>query len=164
MSSKIETLWKTYEAISDLIKFADTKATAILAVDGIILSLYFGNTEIINKVISQNLGGLGIFIAALASLLISLAFSASCIIPRLLSDGKCLLFFCDINKSFLSPEAYKKEIEKVKRKEIESQISKQIWQISKIATKKYRGVKYALVFFVLAAVFSAGTSDYSSLK
>lgn len=155
MKTKIESLWKTYEAINELIRFADTKATAILAVNGVIAGFFFSNIGTLQTILLQKPAALTPLLMVSGFLLISSGFSAYCIIPRLkMNKSKCLIFFCDI-ANFPSAEAYQKAIgDEMDDKRIEQHLADQIWANSKIATRKYNAVTVSILIFV-ALVFAS---------
>jgi hypothetical protein len=154
LSAKIENLWKTYEAINELIRFADTKATAILAVDGVIAGFYFSNVNSIQTILVQKPFAILPLIMATAFLLISSIFAAYCIAPRLkMNKSNCLIFFCDIAK-YKTADNYGKALENITNEKFEEQLINQIWANSKIATKKYNLVTISISIFVALLVSS----------
>lgn len=107
MNTKTENLWTTLEAINELIRFSDTKATAILAMDGVVAGFYLSNTSTIQTALKQQPITLIPLIVAVGLILVSSVFSAYCIIPRLkMNKSNCLIFFCDIANAYESANAY----------------------------------------------------------
>jgi hypothetical protein len=154
MTTKIETLWGTYQAINDLIRFADTKATAILAVNGVMAGFFFSNVSEVQTFLGQSpLATLPLAIA-IVFVLISAGCSAYCIMPRLGGKKNCLIFFCDIARSYKSATDYEAAWKNVARTHIEIELTHQIWENSKIASKKYELV-WCAVFFFVAALFAS---------
>lgn len=149
VKAKIESMWKTYEAINELIRFADTKATAILAVNGVIAGFFFSNIGALQTILQQKPAALAPLLMVSGFLLISSGFCAYCIIPRLkMSKSKCLILFCDI-ADFPSAEDYQKGIgNEMDDEKIEKHLADQIWVNSKIATRKYDAVTVAIILFV----------------
>jgi hypothetical protein len=149
-----EDLWKTYEAIQELIRFADTKATAILAINGIIAGFYFSNFSALQAVWQQKSLAIIPLTLTIVFILISTVSSAYCIAPRLkMNNKKCLIFFCDIAE-FESADDYEEALGDEKSNlTMEKQLKDQIWANSKIATRKYEIVNLCLSCFVLA-IFS----------
>ena len=142
-------MWKTYEAIQELIRFADTKATAVLAINGVIAGFYFSNIGTLQAVLLQKPASLALLLMVSGFLLISSGFSAYCIIPRLVnSESKCLILFCDIAK-FRSYTDYEKAVqEELGEDEFEKELAHQVWANSKIATRKYEAVTVSIIILV----------------
>lgn len=90
LTTKTENLWKTYETINELIKFADTKATAILAVSGVIAGFYFSNVSSIQTVLERSPIAIIPLTTAMGFILISAVFAMHCMIPRLGTKKNCL--------------------------------------------------------------------------
>lgn len=155
LEQKTQNLWKTYEAINELIRFADTKATAILAIDGVIAGFFFSNIGTIQIILQQKPIAIVPLIMAAGFILISLGFSAYCITPRLkMNKSKCLIFFCDISE-YQSADAYRKAVEnEMSDDRIERHLTDQIWANSKIAKRKYEAVTISVIIFV-ALVFTS---------
>lgn len=154
--TKTENLWKTYEAINGLIRFADTKATAILAVSGVIAGFYFSNIGAVQTVLEQKPIAFIPLATAMTFIIISVVSSAYCIIPRLkMNKSNCLIFFCDIAKNYLTASDYEKAFkEEMSDERIEKDLADQIWANSKIAVKKYDAVNFSIVFFVVTVIAS----------
>jgi hypothetical protein len=155
LEQKTLNLWKTYDAINELIRFADTKATAILAIDGVIAGFFFSNIETIQNVLSQKPVAIIPLIMAVGFILISLGASAYCIAPRLkMNKSECPIFFYDISK-YPSVEAYKKAAEsEMSNDKIERHLTDQIWANSKIAERKYEAVTMSVIVFVALVITS----------
>jgi hypothetical protein len=155
MKGKADNLWKTYVAINELIRFADTKATTILAVNGVIAGFYFSNISSIQQILQQKRVALVPLLTAAGFILISSGFSACCIVPRLkMNKSRCLILFCDIAK-FESAEAYEKAVEEeMTDGKVEKDLSDQIWANSRIAAKKYDAVTVSVIVFVAVVLAS----------
>jgi hypothetical protein len=155
VKAKTENLWKTYEVINELIRFADAKATAILAIDGVIAGFFFSNIGTIQTILMQRTVALLPLLLVAGFLLLSTGYSAYCIVPRLkMNNSKCLILFCDIAK-FPNAETYQKEIgEQLGDEKVDQYLADQIWVNSKIATKKYYAVTVSIMLFV-ALVFAS---------
>ncbi len=149
LKAKTENLWKTYEAINELVRFADTKATAILAVNGVIAGFYFSNIGTLQAILLQKPTTLAPLLMVAGFLLISSGFSAYCIVPRLkVNKSKCLVLFCDI-ADFSSADEYEKAIQnEMTDDKVEKYLVDQIWATSKIATTKYSAVTTSIIIFV----------------
>ncbi|BDZ71139.1 hypothetical protein [Methanobacterium petrolearium] len=86
MNDSIENIWKTFNSINDWVKFSDTKATVVLATNGVILSIIFAN---VSKFLSLLILYPTLILILASSLLIgvflsliSIFYSIRCLIPR----------------------------------------------------------------------------------
>jgi hypothetical protein len=152
---RTENLWKTYEAINEFIRFADTKATAIMAIDGVIAGFFFSNIGTIQTILKVKPIALIPLLMVAGFIMLSLGFSAYCVIPRLkMNKSKCLIFFCDISE-YRSAEAYRKAIEnEMSGDKIEGHLTDQIWANSRIAKRKYTAITISVIIFVALIITS----------
>ncbi|MBP1945205.1 Pycsar system effector family protein [Methanobacterium petrolearium] len=161
MNDSIENIWKTFNSINDWVKFSDTKATVVLATNGVILSIIFAN---VSKFLSLLILYPTLILILASSLLIgvflsliSIFYSIRCLIPRTnlkIVDKKNLLYYGDICK-FDSPKKYSESANNLFMNEpkLKEQLFSQIFANSKIATIKYKRVKLAIIFLGLAIFF-----------
>jgi len=152
LETNIESLWNTYEMINKWIRFSDTKATAILAVNGVIAGFYFSNVDILKEILLRSPLALTPLFVALGFIIISTWFSVSCIRPRLKIDVKpSLIFFSDVSNNYSTAENYEKDMKAMlaNKEEIGTQLSRQVWANSKIAQCKYDSITCAIIFLVL---------------
>lgn len=152
MNNDIENLWQIYKTTNDFIKFSDTKAAVILASNGVILSIIFTN---IPKYLASNNNGnfplfafLGLFIG-LYFTLVSILNAILCLSPRtnMNSDKDLdLLYFKDISDNSDDFEDYTKSIDNLISSEVKfkKSISKQIFQLSRIANTKFNKVNISI--------------------
>jgi hypothetical protein len=149
-----ESLWKIYENISELIRFSDAKATAILATDGVVVGLFFTNiTPLMDAVKDRFVIFLPIAFA-LACIAVSAWQATDCLFPRLSGVTTCdTVFFCDIVKKHKSAQEYAKATKHALSNDsakLNEELSWQIWQISNVAQYKYKSVKQSISFLVIA--------------
>ena len=154
MNTRLDSYWKIYQAKQELIRFADTKATAILAVDGVIAGLYFSNIDTIKTVLQHDFTASIPLVATMGFILISIIASALCIIPRLKSTSNCPIYFCDIATNYKNADEYQNAMKKKKPKDMQQALLSQIYIISKIAKKKHSLVQWVVIFFVKAIIAS----------
>lgn len=154
INEKCDDLWKIYNSINSWIKLSDTKATALLAINGVILTIIFSSVpKLVSFIDLQTIKILitGILIGSLSST-ISLLFSVLCLIPRVSSDKsqKSVIFFGDISKNYNDSKSYADSATEIlfKDRKLKDQILSEIWINSKIASAKYFNVKYAIIFLI----------------
>ncbi len=153
MPTKVENLWNTHKAISELIRFADTKATAILAVNGVLAGFYSSNIGLVQAVLEEHSIASIPLVSAIAFIILSTTFAAYCIAPRLGTKKGSLTFFHDIDGNYENAIDYEKALQKTTSGGFKTDLAHQIWAISKVASTKYRAVCLSISFFV-AALFS----------
>jgi hypothetical protein len=150
----IEKLWKIYEVNKEWIKFADTKAIAFIAIIGVIFNILFKVTDEIVSLSNYNivkiLYGISIFLLS-----ISLLLSVCCLCPRTSKtdtvDKKNVIYYKSINDNFENENDYFSEL-KESDANFDEQLSAQIYQLAKVATKKYCIVKWSLRLFAISFV------------
>lgn len=147
-----EDLWKIYEANKEWIKFADTKAIAFIAIIGVIFNIFYGICDELFSLKNANNIKL-LFIMGVVFLLISLVFSVISMFPRSSKVNKNIIYYKSVNDNFDSEEEYYNEI-KISKNNLCKQLSYQNYQLSVVATKKYRIVKCVLITFVIGFVLS----------
>jgi len=152
----IDTLWRTYEIINDWIKFSDTKAAAILAMNGVIIGVVL--TAILTNLSDAQdylkdhtclrwLLILGIILEAA-----SIICCFFCLKPTLRNKNpSSLIYFGDIYWGYKTSSEYMEAVKEqfTHDEKTVSHIADQIWINSKIAWKKYVAVGLALVFLTL---------------
>ena len=153
MKIAIETMWKTYNTINEWIRFSDTKAGAILAANGVIVTIVLSKlTGSKDFIYSCPIFLILLIIGILASF-ISIILSIVCLTPTL-KVGKAtssLIFFANIAEEFKSPNDYEKAALNALTidEQSMSQITQQVWVNSKVAWKKYKAVTWATYFLDL---------------
>lgn len=157
----IESMWLTYSNINDLIKFADVKAGAILALNGVVLSIILKDS-ISNKIflLDNFLFAIFLYLGILSGIL-SIITSIYSLKPNMSRDTHSLIYFRSIYKKYNSILDYNKAVLDVFSCELTalSQISDEVWLISGIAFRKFNIVNWA-IWFLLGETISfalAGT-------
>ena len=153
--TKIENLQHTYDSIQELIRFADTKATAILATNGVIAGFFFANIATVQTLLHDKPIFIPFLIPPIIFLLASSIVAAYCVAPRLKQNkSKCLIFFCDI-ANYSSADDYSKALAgQMTEEKLEAQLIDQVWANSRVAVKKYNAVTTSTISFVLLLISS----------
>lgn len=154
-----DNLWKIYDNISELIRFSDAKATAILATNGVIAGFYFSSISTLKDILADRSITFIPLSIAVVFVFISACWSAHCLFPRLKAEKECdVVFFCDIVKKHKSSTDYEKALRESflnHNATLNSQLSCQIWQVSKVAQCKYDAVKVSIWYLLIAVGASA---------
>ena len=142
-------LWKTLASINEWVRFSEGKAIALLAAQGLFVSIIAQNglgQESGTETVSLCLGYLALILNV-----ISMFFAFLCLNPRLkLGGGVSPLYFGSIASSFNNSKEYQSYF-KEKMGDSESvlrELSGQIFVNSQIADRKYRNVAYSLRIFI----------------
>ena len=153
MKTTIETLWKSYSIINEWIRFSDTKAGAILAINGVIASIVLSKLANGNNFLDVHQIFPVLLILGTITTFISTIFSIYCLSPTLkVGDiNNSLIFFANIAERFGSHYDYEKIAQDVlaDEKQAATQIAQQVWANSKVAWKKYKAVAWATYFLGL---------------
>lgn len=153
-SNQTNRLWNILMKNIDWIKFSDTKATVVLTVYGIIITLVYTNSsDVLNSIQGSNILPVLTILAGFLST-ISIIFSFICLSPKLSNNNpSSVIYFGHIQK-FKSYQKYLEEYHKVldMPKDYEEQIAEQVYTTSKIAWRKFYNVSWAirlLIFTIL---------------
>lgn len=159
MDEILENIWKTNNSIMDWVKFSDTKATLVLATNGVILSIIFTNFSRFLTLFENSwmFIVLLILLAGVLFSIISIFYSILCLTPQLDAKNNVkvnLLYFKDI-ATFEDAQKYKKTAENLyaNNSELKDHIYDQIFANSNIANTKFERVKCAIRSLGLAIIF-----------
>lgn len=139
---KNEDLWKIYDANKEWIKFADTKAIAFIAIIGVIFNILYKMGSCV--IYSQNIFLYISYFGSIICLIISLFCSINCLSPRKSKTKKNIIYYESIYDNFKNEDEYHNEIVDAN---INKHLSSQVYQLAKVAHKKYGIVKKSLIFF-----------------
>lgn len=149
--SHSERYWEILQLNIEWLRFSETKATLILTVFGIILTLVYTNAQsVFSSVQHSNTILTLVFLYGLLSLT-SIGLAFWCINPILKNkDPNSIIYFGHISKKFKNETEYKKFAQSVLDNEdaFHDQITSQIYTISKVAWKKYTFVTWSLRLFI----------------
>jgi hypothetical protein len=164
MEKALEIMWKTHDTIGELIKFSDTKAGAILAINGVVLTIVFSEAIDSSNFIIKNKIVLSSLVLGFISGFISMGFSVLSLNPSLTSpQSSSLMYFGNIAENYDNYARYKIAVIAAISDDmaVMDQISEQVWIISKIALNKYRAVIWAIRFFIGVFIFLALAGIYT---
>lgn len=155
MNSTFQKLWQTYQVVNEWIRFADTKAAVVIAINGILMGFVVTNLPSLKVVLLGYKWLLIISIFAALSNLLSTYFSIKCLNPTLnVGEPNSLIYYAHIALQFDSYNEYYQETKEVFADEVEStkQIASQVWANSKVAWKKYKAITWSTRFLVLSII------------
>lgn len=153
-----ENMWKTYVVINEWIRFSDTKAVALLAANGTILTIVFSKSIDNSEYLLKNFIILDIIIFGFVFGLISIIYAILCLNPTLnVGEPKSLIYFGHIAKRYDNCNRYRIEVMAAFKDDsgIIDQITNQVWANSKVSWKKYVNITWAIRFFMGAIIFFA---------
>lgn len=154
--NKIEEYWKILSNTNDWIKYSDTKATILLTLYGVLLTIVYANSEETLGALTKSNWILFFSILSGISSLMSVLFSFLCINPRLKNENpNSIIYFGHIQSKFNSASDYRKianEIIDDDAKYID-EISEQVFTNSDIAWKKFSNVSWSIRFFFASIIF-----------
>lgn len=157
---RFETMKQIFESNYQLISLADNKATAILTVNGIMLTVVLamvgllgGIFDIENRI---NIAAIVFFVAYLVSCLTSIAFSIFTILPFQktgIPDPRHVFYYVNILE-YGDKDEYVKGLRSVLDdfSKIEEEFSDQIYAISVVNLRKYKNVKWCIWTLFLSLI------------
>jgi hypothetical protein len=156
MDEKTGNYWKILETTIDWIKYSDAKATGILSIFGLIVTVVYANIDDIRTVMVDSVAvGVLTILAGLSSM-IAIFFAFRCISPRIVKNqSNSIMFFGDIVNGFNSAEEYKAKTHQILDSNVglDNELAQQIFVNSQIAKKKFKDVGMAIRFFVTSILF-----------
>lgn len=145
--------WNILGNINDWIKYSDTKATIILTLYGVIITIIYTNaTDSLAGISDSNWIICFSILSAITSLL-SILFAFLCINPRLKNDNPTsIIYFGHIQKKFKDAKEYAQQSSEVLENSEQhiKELSEQIHTNSNIAWKKFSNVSWSIRFFALS--------------
>ncbi|WP_419835986.1 Pycsar system effector family protein [Endozoicomonas atrinae] len=142
-------LWKTYSIVNEWIRYSDTKAYTLLAVQGVFIGLLYKafDGSIDSSGLTKTLSITGLLLNV-----ISVFFAFTCINPRLNVTGTQSPLYFGAIASFASADSYQSHFNNkfVTPESVEKELSRQIYINSKIADRKYKNVTYSMRSFVVS--------------
>lgn len=129
------------------LKFAETKATLILTIQGVLLTVIYSNAnDLYNAILNSKLQ---LFFSVISAILffLTLLFCFFAINPNLKNHlTKSAIYFGTI-KNYKDYKEYSKSLNDFSETEIKEMLSEQIYINSKIAWNKFVKVGWAIRFF-----------------
>ena len=164
----IEQLWRIYAAINEWIRFADTKAAALLALNGVLVAAAVSPLKEEWNFLTNHPTVLVLLTLCGVSLFVSAFYCLKCIQPKLRikpapASSTSLIFFEDI-AVYESAELYGNAALALSKQEgAFNEISKQVWAVSQVAHAKHRQIHWAVLslIFGLLCCFGAAAAGYA---
>ena len=144
---RVEFLWKVHSYTNDYIKFADTKAAFIItAVGGLIAALV--SSRVLDDLHRLRIGNWSaicwVALVSLALLVASFVSSLAVITPRLASSTTLGLIFWNHIKKHEDSNKFTKSINSQSTEQIESEVSRHVYDLAGVCGTKYRWIKMAI--------------------
>ena len=153
--NELDKYWNILQFNIDWLKFSETKASILLTVYGIIITIVYSNSQdVLNGIRASYLLIILTILAALLSIL-SIYFAFKCINPRLNnSSSQSIIYYGDIAKKYKDFNQYQKAAVEIVEEDSKFKISilAQIHVNSNIAWRKFVNVTWALRFFMSSIV------------
>lgn len=139
----------------DWVKFADAKAGTVLVIVGLLLTNALGKADVLLRAYSsdpaQGDWATATFVGSLLAASLTVAFVTLVLYPHVKAKTKSIAFFGDT--AALSHKEYLKQISQLDSAASTEEVSKQAWEVSRIAAQKFRWLRWAygsaLAFLVL---------------
>lgn len=154
--NKIQEYWNILGNINDWIKYSDTKATILLTLYGVIITIIYSNsTDVLSGITNSNWTLTFSIIVVIFSLL-SIVFAFLCINPQLKNENpNSIIYFGHIQKKFQNANDYLSSSLEIIENEnsYQKELAEQIHTNSRIAWKKFSNVTWSLRFFFGTLIF-----------
>ena len=161
---KNQEYWNILNNINDWIKYSDTKATLLLTLYGVIITIIYSNSVDVLEGLKNSNYTLVLSIAGIFFSIASIVNSFLCINPRLKNKNpNSIIYFGHIQSKFSTAKEYFKSSSEIisNDKSYQKEISEQIYTNSKIAWKKFSNVTWAIRFFFASLLITiASTLTY----
>jgi len=154
-----ERYWQILQFNIEWLRFSETKATLVLTVYGILLTIIYTNSTSVFTSIQESGAIFYMVLIYSATIVASIVFAFLCISPRLKNtnnnSNKSIIYFGVISSKFPDKSAYKTLAKSVLNDEEDfgDHIIDQIYTISKIASKKYYHVTWAMRLFIASLIW-----------
>lgn len=150
MDNKTENFWRILHINQEMSRYSDTKATAVLSVCGILITLAFSNTQaIFTSELNPWVLSVMILLPGITALM-SIYHAFRSIHPRIIYQKETsFLFFGSIVREFKDAEHYYQALkdELDTERSILDDLAHQIYINAGLAQKKFRDVRYSIFYF-----------------
>ena len=156
MDSKTENYWRILYINQEMNRYADAKATAVLSICGILITLAFSNTQVILQSTLNPWLLSAMILMPGALLMMSIYHSFRSIHPRIIPQKNVsYLFFGSIVNDFKDAEHYYRALHDELDTEsgIRDDLSHQIYINARLANAKFRDVRWSIQYFAASIVF-----------
>jgi hypothetical protein len=148
-------LWRVHSSVQDLVRFSDTKAAAILTAEGVVLGIAFANlVALLGTAQVEPIFGL-IMLLSLGAGATSFLCALRSLAPTVFhNDDGSLIYFAPIARRFATAKAYEEAVRTglSTHDDLISELSRQIWANSQIASVKYALVRRSIQMLGLSAL------------
>ncbi len=155
MKDKNENLWRTFQTINEWIRFSDTKASLIISIYGIGITIIYSNSNDIFSALSKSTCLLVFIWICVGLCIIALLFAFLSLNPRIDNKNPSSIIYFGHIATNPSANAYKLKSESIFDNDdlVFDQLSEQVHTNSQIAWKKFKFVTYSLRIFFVNIVF-----------
>ncbi|MCG8860079.1 Pycsar system effector family protein [Tenacibaculum finnmarkense] len=149
--NKTQEYWNILGNINDWIKYSDTKATILLTLYGVIITIVYSNSSDVLDGLNSSNWTMFFSIISIVFTIISIIFSFLCINPKLNNENPTsIIYFGHIQKKFDNPSDYLVHSKNILSNEENyiTELTEQIHSNSKIAWSKFSNITIGIRFFV----------------
>ncbi len=151
MDEKTENYWRILEANLEWIRYSDAKATGILTIYGILITVAFTKMLDILEVISGSWMLISLTSLSGISSLIAIFYGFRSISPRVIAhDNRSIIFFGSIVEKSEDLQAFREYSHQVldSPRGLDDDLAAQIYINAKIASAKFKNVSASIKFFI----------------
>lgn len=129
------------------LKFAETKATLIITIQGVLLTIIYTNAKDLYEAVTSSEAQFGLTIISALLFLLTLIFSFLAINPNLKNHLKKSAVYFGTIKNYSNHAEYHKTLKDLNEEEMNEMLSEQIYINSHIAWNKFVTVGWSIRFF-----------------
>lgn len=151
MDEKTENYWRILEANLEWIRYSDAKATGILTIYGVLITVAFTRILDILEVISTSWMLIGLTTTSGISSLIAIYFGFRSISPRLIQQHyRSIIFFGSIVQHSPDMQTFRKFSHEVldSPEGLDNDLAAQIFINARIASLKFKNVSSSIRYFI----------------
>lgn len=153
MDEKTENFWYILETNLNWIKYSDAKATGILTIYGLLITIAFTNLNSILNLVGDNIFYITLSIIAGITSLLAIVYGFKSMSPRIVrEDYSSIIFFGSVVKNHSSMDDFRKHCHQVLDSKVglDDDLAGQIYINAKIAQQKFKDVSTSLRFLMIS--------------
>lgn len=153
MDEKTENYWRILQTNLEWIRYSDAKATGILTIYGVLITVAFTNIVEIFEFITTSWILIALTMLAGFSSLIAIYYGFRSISPRVETmDHKSIIFFGSIMEHSETMESFRRYSHEVldSRVGLDDDLARQIYINARIASAKFQNVSSSIRYFIVS--------------
>lgn len=149
----VESMWRTYEAVGNWVRFADAKAATLLGAEGVLVGFIASRDA---RGLWLNWFYMALSVAFSLTALLTAYYCTRCLAPQLSVDEPTSVVFFSHVAAYKDAASYAEKARRVwtDEQKASKEICHQVWANSCVATKKYQWVRRSIWSFLASVVLA----------